>query len=466
MTPVVSRSLALAGAALLWAGQALAAVTSLGAAPNYYPGAAAPVWKVGDNLLLVREFNFGEAYDLARLDPATGAVSALKDIHPGSQADLANPAWAVMHQGLLYFWANDPVRGLSLWRTDGTSAGTLPFMDLITDQGLAADALPLRTVSVDDHFLLVFTSAGTGGTARLWRIDTEAGTAVRLLSSPTGELNHFQRVGDELRFLVGRTLWTSDGSADSAVAISGDWFYGPYVALAGKSLQIRHNALQEVNLADGTLTPLHTPDPSSDGWRDVSLKVGSRFLFDANGLSPDESLWISDGSAGGTVRLTNRLPWYAKDVLRFKGGALYPAHTATDSFELRWVDGSTGSSTTLATLAPTSDYYPLRMKQAGNLAFVLKHSDCCVKLWTTDGTAAGTREVYSRSRRPDQSWDLIGGSDERFYLSLTDYAGDGISRIQVYTPGATATGGGGGGGALSPWLLGLLALGLAWRRRR
>lgn len=467
--PAALKSCALrvfAGAVLLWAGQALAAVTPLVTMPNFYPGAAAPVWKVGDNLLALREFNYGEAFDLVRIDPATGAVAPLKDINPASSADLANPAWTREYQGKLYFWVKDPDHGLALWRTDGTTAGTEFVMDLITDKGLASNAVPVFMVNVEDRFLFIITQDGPSFVSKLWNVDPEAGTAALVKEGGVGNANYFQLVGDNVQFVIDKVLWSTDGSAGSAATVSGPWFYGQYIALGGKSLELRSHALYDVSLVDGTRTQLSFPGSSVSGWQEIAVKANGQFLFTSYGAGLDDELWLSNGSASGTYRLTDRLPWYATAALHYKGGVLYPAHTPGGSVELRWNNGTPYHEDVLATLAPTTDYYPVRMTRAGDRVFVLKHSSCCVALWTTDGTEAGTRQVFSSPRTADQSWELMAGSDERFYLNMTDFATSNPTRLYVYTPGTAATGGGGGGAVGPVWLLPLLALGLRRRLAR
>lgn len=456
---------ALACLALLWAGQALAAVTPLASVPYFYPGAAAPVWKVGSDLLALREFNYGAAYDLVRIDGATGAIAPLKDINPGSAADLANPDWTRMYKGKLYFWVKDPDHGLALWRTDGTSAGTEFVMDLITDKGLASSTTPYAMVNVEDRFLFIITGDGSTAWTKLWNVDPDAGTAVLVKGDFYPVPQNFQLVGDNVQFIYDHALWTTDGTAGNASALSGPWFYGQYVALGGKALELWGNAFYEMNLANGTRTQLSFPGSNASGWQALATKANGRFLFTSNGADFDDELWISNGTAGGTYRLTDRLPWYAQVALHYKGGVLYPAHTASGSVELRWNNGTPYHADILATLAPSTDYYTVRLMQAGDLVYVLKHSACCVTMWTTDGTAAGTHAVYHSARTPDQSWDLMGGSDDRFHFNVTNYAVEAPTQVFAYTPGGAAEGGGGVGGAMAPWLL-LPLLALGWRRWR
>ncbi len=145
---------------------------------------------------------------------STVVVSLVKDIHPGGGS---GPANFIDIGGTLYFTATDGTNGVELWKSDGTSGGTVMVKDIRPGTGSSSPALLTRK----DGFNLYFTADdGTAG-RELWKSDgTEGGTvmvkdiAPGAPSSTPTELAYF---GGTLQFAAndgttGNEPWTSDGT--------------------------------------------------------------------------------------------------------------------------------------------------------------------------------------------------------------------------------------------------------------
>jgi ELWxxDGT repeat protein len=92
------------------------------------------------------------------IDVETKKVSLLKDINPGSaNSDLFKNT--KMHNGVLYFQANDGSHGNELWRTDGTEKGTYLIEDL--NPGIA-NANPTYCEIIGDDFYFSAVVSGKG----------------------------------------------------------------------------------------------------------------------------------------------------------------------------------------------------------------------------------------------------------------------------------------------------------------
>ena len=86
-----------------------------------------------DGAFLNGEFHFsGYSLDggseLWALDPVANAVRRVADIRPGIEGSV--PRAFVVHQGALWFHADDGVHGRELWRSYGTTLGTTLVADL------------------------------------------------------------------------------------------------------------------------------------------------------------------------------------------------------------------------------------------------------------------------------------------------------------------------------------------------
>lgn len=76
--------------------------------------------------------------------------------------------------GTLYFRANDAQHGVELWKSDGTTGGTVLVKDLLPGEGSSS---PFNFTSVDDT--LYFLASDAANHPQLWRSDgTEAGTTL------------------------------------------------------------------------------------------------------------------------------------------------------------------------------------------------------------------------------------------------------------------------------------------------
>jgi ELWxxDGT repeat protein len=120
--------------------------------------------------------------ELWRTDGTIGGATMVKDINPGS-AD-SNAANLTESGGLLFFDAFDPTHGTEVWRSDGTPGGTMILKDIFGGAGGSRD--PFKTGYGSNRPLF----ADVGGTtyfgaftpssgSELWKTDgTTAGTVL------------------------------------------------------------------------------------------------------------------------------------------------------------------------------------------------------------------------------------------------------------------------------------------------
>jgi ELWxxDGT repeat protein len=114
-----------------------------------------------------------------RAVPATVAMVA--DINPGTTGNYPNsssPSGMVVFKGKTYFAANDGTHGQELWRTDGTTAGTVMVADLFPgSNNYGPNSSGPRSFTVVGSKLYFTANNGTG--QELWRTDgTAAGTVL------------------------------------------------------------------------------------------------------------------------------------------------------------------------------------------------------------------------------------------------------------------------------------------------
>lgn len=114
-------------------------------------------------------------YELWRSDGTTAGTVRVKDVHPSGSA---YPRDMVEMGGLLYFTADDGVHGRELWRTDGTEAGTALVKDVTPGPDPTFDSSSPRS---DLRSLAAYRGAVVWARNHrvIWKSDgTEAGTTL------------------------------------------------------------------------------------------------------------------------------------------------------------------------------------------------------------------------------------------------------------------------------------------------
>ncbi|RAV99374.1 ELWxxDGT repeat protein [Pseudochryseolinea flava] len=172
--------------------------------------------------------------ELWRSDGSTNGTILVKDINPGTSS--SSPSHFMLRDSILLFIANDGRNGDGLWRSDGTSEGTF----------LLKDVSPLFHLSVDN--------------SPLWRMGREFAHAE--VSSNADMKVYFG--GYDVS--TGIELWKTDGSPEGT-----------------------------------TLVKDITPGARSSVPQNFST-FGGKVVFSVFGQESIE-LWITDGSSEGTKKI-------------------------------------------------------------------------------------------------------------------------------------------------------------------
>jgi ELWxxDGT repeat protein len=271
--------------------------------------------------------------------------------------------------GVLFFGLRDR-ESCKLWRTDGTVAGTRPFKDLGLD-----NIGDIRAITAGGG-TISFVAGSVFGTPTLWRSDgTAAGTfAVRDFVS---EPQNLTRVGSRLYFIAGiigegAELWTSDGTA------------------AGTR----------------PLTHFIPPQPFPDAFQRQPFFHGidGILYFLADDVTGGLDLWRSDGTEAGTRRVTafgNATPFserFSEQQIAKLGSRL--VFVATDGIhgDQLWTSGGTPESTAPLPICPVGGCLSLAMsarlvKLGNRIVFPAVQPGTGPVVWSTDGTAAGSHTL-------------------------------------------------------------------------
>lgn len=162
--------------------------------------------------------------ELWKSDGTFAGTTVVKDIIAGTGSSIADssPAYLTVIGNRLYFVADDGVKGRELWRSDGTSAGTVLVKDINTQAAFSGtqDADPSDFHPVNGK-LFFLADDGVSG-RELWVSDGSTGGTVRVRDIVSGPgdagIQDMTVVGDVLCFTAdngvnGREVWLSDGTA-------------------------------------------------------------------------------------------------------------------------------------------------------------------------------------------------------------------------------------------------------------
>jgi ELWxxDGT repeat protein len=215
----------------------------------------------------------------------------------------------------------------SLWVSDGTSKGTreLRFKD-----GQFSGIVPEARELVVFANQLYFTPGQPSLLAELWSTDgTEAGTRIVKRLTPTFVGSFPQEltvVGRTLFFTArdkthGRELWKTDGTAAGTVRLDIGGLAVPsypqnLTAVGGKLFFTANDRVngRELWMTDGTsggtrmvrdITPAILPGQIRSTYLDQLVGVGSTLYFVADNGKSGREIWKSDGTAKGTVLVTD-----------------------------------------------------------------------------------------------------------------------------------------------------------------
>ncbi|MEO5563782.1 MAG: ELWxxDGT repeat protein [Chitinophagaceae bacterium] len=337
--------------------------------------------------------------------------SLLKDINPGSAT--SNIGYLTDVNNILFFAANDGVNGMELWKSDGTSGGTVLVKDIRTGSGSSS----IGYLTDVNGTLFFVANNGTQGT-ELWKSDgTEAGTVIvkdirsgSLGSNPSGLVN----ISGTLFFaadngIQGTELWKSDGTVAGTVIIkdinlnSASSNPQSLVNVNGTLFFAADNGVQGTELwksdgtSAGTILVKDIWNGSPESYPFDLAAVGNTVYFSANNGSQGTELWKSDGSAGGTTLVkdvwTGISDGYPFDLVNVGGTLFFSADNGANGIELWKSDGTPGGTTLVKDVWPGSSSGAVGnfSKFINKLVFTGNDGETGYKTWQSDGTSSGTQ---------------------------------------------------------------------------
>jgi ELWxxDGT repeat protein len=352
------------------------------------------------------DFNVNDRqFQLWRYDRAANQATLVKQMTSRfSEID-------AMIAGRALFWFDDPDVGIELWMSDGTVAGTTVLRDIAT-QIRTQTGVTRIFASVDGLALFAGTDDVSQGFT-LWRTDgTAAGTVNVSRDVQPASRNVATLSGNRVLFggasaATGVELWVTNGTAagtsflrdinPGAPSSSPGSCAGPeMVVLNGFAYFAADDGTSGIELwrSDGTANGTQRvmdveAGASSSG--PCNFAVFNGHVYFAATSAGDTELWRTDGTAAGTVQVANIHPTGSSlpRALLVYQNALYFAAVGPDTLYYLYRSDGTAAGTTQVPGSPGTNFFGVNpLIVVGNFLYYGLCTNTC-GLWRTDGTATG-----------------------------------------------------------------------------
>lgn len=383
--------------------------------------------------------------ELWKSDGTEAGTVMVKDINQTFHDDGdSSPSSLTNVGGVLYFTANDGTHGHELWKSDGTTEGTLMLKDLFPGSYLKPVEWPFLpeshpNSSVPSNFtnangtLYFFASDGTSG-RELWKSD---GTAVGTLL--VKDIFPGTHVGTQYMsdYQFHEVDVPNDSDPENLTVVNGTLFFTANDGTAGEELWKSDGSAVGTTLVRNIRSGAGSASPAQ------FTAVGKSLYFTANDGVNGTELWKSDGSIAGTVIVKDIRPGTGSSNpanLTNVNGALYFSATDGLSGTELWKTNGTAAGTVIVKdiLVGAESATPKNLKNiGGTLYFSANDGTSGAELWKSDGTLSGTQLVKdiqpgNKSSEPSQL-TIFNGT---LYLA----ADNGANGVELWKSDGTAAG--------------------------
>lgn len=389
----------------LWKSDGTAAGTKMVADTNAGPAGSSP-----SNLTNVNGTLFFSAHDsthgeeLWKSDGTAAGTVMLKDIGPQS----SYPRYLTNVNGTLFFSADDGTNGRELWKSDGTTTGTTLVKDIAPGaftgnygQLYLNSSSPTTLTSMNGT--LYFSASDDSNGRELWKSDgTSAGTMMVKDINPGGSsyLTNLTNVNGTLYFSAtdgtsGAELWQSDGTSAGTSLVKDIYpgtttWYSPY--FGGGTLPNGSNPGNMTNV-NGTL--FFTANDGTDGqelWKSDGTAAGTTLVKDIYPGTTSIKTYYGNLYTGTSTSNNSSSPG---NLMNLNGTLFFTANDGTHGGELWKSDGTAAGTVIVKDIKPGSDGSDPNSFTSVNGALFFQADDGThgTELWKTNGTAESTMLV-------------------------------------------------------------------------
>jgi ELWxxDGT repeat protein len=311
-----------------------------------------------------------------------------------------------------------PGIGNSLWKSNGTAAGTQTI-------NLAGAAFPrgLTVLGGDVYFTAYSEASGT----EIWKTNGTSSSQVTSFAAVNPQLENLVNVNGTLYFTSydaanGNELWKTNGTTAGTVRVKdivagAGSSYPKYLTAVGSTLYfsandgVTGNELWKSNgTAAGTVRVGHSGTTSSFSPRNLT-NVGGTLYFTATTNETGYEVWKSDGTAAGTNVYQEVVPGFGtslpEHLTNVNGALAFSATNGVTGKELWRYDLVANTATVSDVFRGTLNSAPRNFVQAGNNLFFIANiatGDLTgEELWKVNANGTGAVRVKDISWSSDTS---------------------------------------------------------------
>ena len=377
-------------------------------------------------------------YELWATDGTAAGTGLVKDINPNYAGDLFCWATSSRTDGLqyenyvfkdrLYFFADDGVHGMELWKSDATNAGTNMFYEFNSGM-MGWDFTNNKVPTFCEMNNLLYMNAGNLANGNeLWVTDgSNAGTSQVIDLYPGTESSNpsFLTVyNGKLYFAAtdgthGWELFCSDGTAGGTQLVkdmipgargifddgTGFTCFNPHFTNSGGYLYFHGDDAGGIGPAqkhwwrtDGTDAGTFRIETTLYPWDEdnVATDMNGVFYFASYDAGFGAELWKSDGSVAGTTQVIMNNGLTVRPAMMSLGNYVYFNGADNDSTGLAISDGTTSGSSMAWGMQDVAPFFVNRPQIINdNMFFAMSWypdggMDMINRLVQTNGTRSGT----------------------------------------------------------------------------
>lgn len=347
---------------------------------------------VGNILYFAAKASDNVPYSLWRTNGTTAGTYLVKNIEPITIAqDNKTRKTMISYNGLLYLSARDnATNGFELWKSNGTSAGTVLVKDMDANSGSSPLCFTLFNNQI--YFFAAEHSIGGGYVkSAIWKSDGSTNGTLKVVDNlfPNGTYDiydiYYNSLGGSMNLQVGNNrLYFGNDNRSSASSVTGMNGIEPW---------------QSDGTEEGTFMIKNVNAKYKIDNNIIMGDVGNNPIFTFTGPGNSRKFYVSDGTKAGTKILKNKHLFVDSDnTVEFASigsNCLFKATSPDDptiGVELWNTDGTDMGTSLLKDLRPTASLNGRPTSFVSlNSKWYFKSEDA--KLWVSDGTVAGTQEV-------------------------------------------------------------------------
>ncbi|MEP7373959.1 MAG: T9SS type A sorting domain-containing protein [Chitinophagaceae bacterium] len=346
----------------LWSTKGDAASTKLVKSFAGEPGAFMLSLKNGYGTLYFVKYDVVYGGELWKSDGTTAGTMIVKDVNAGPKT--SQPWYITECNGKVLFSLHETKTGAELWSTQGSSASTTLVKDINTTSTYSSNAGTFYNgiIATKNGVLFGAFEPATGG--ELYKSDGNENGTELLNDIVTGEgwsyPNRFKEKKGVYYFIgdneAGSAIYKTDGTKKGLKKITVDINRDIY-------------SLELFDISDN----------------------GKPFYILYNRSTGGFELWTSNGTAAGTIILSSNLP-FNPGVVTCGNNAFFSAGDFTYGYELWKSDGTLTGTKMVKDINPgiNSSYLFSIISYNGSIYFSANDNTYIPSLWKSNGTEAGT----------------------------------------------------------------------------